>query len=99
MAFDFNFDISSLIKLFNKGKIDKTYEKMYRLAEDITVHETEQFMSELRSKAKEDEINKIPQNKFDYASKVWNYRKERLEFHMNKMMELLKLNLKENSDK
>ncbi|MBI2452331.1 hypothetical protein HYV50_04630 [Candidatus Pacearchaeota archaeon] len=85
---DFNiFNFGNLFKLYNQGKIDKVYKKMYGVAEDLAIHETIKYQDELIATFKKKNIKNLE----DYSSRVLTYRKKRLENHMKRMIKLLKL--------
>lgn len=87
-----NFISLNIQKLFLSGRIDKAYRKMYELAEELAIHETELYKSLTGSKL----IRKVNNSKdFDLMSnlleKVVAYRQKRLQHHINEMKDLLKL--------
>jgi len=95
MVLDFNLNIKNMLKLFHKGRVDKIYEKIYSIAENLAIHDTEHYESrvygEFMVKDKKNIVN-------DYTLKILKYRTERLEYHMNKMIELLKLAIDKEKD-
>jgi len=90
----FNLDFGNLIKLMNKGRIDKVYKKMWHVADSLSKKELEIFIYELPVKAKAKEIK----TRYDILSSVINFKKDRMDFHMNEMKQLLEMSLKIQSE-
>lgn len=92
MVGDFNLVSKPVIKLFRQGKIDKVYEKIYIIAERLAINDTQHYQNIaktefLANKNKKDLLK-------DFTLKVLNYKKERIEYHLNKMISLLNDSLK-----
>ena len=49
----FNLDFGNLAKLINKGRVDKVYYKMYKVADSLTREDFKKFQLELLSKSNE----------------------------------------------
>jgi len=89
----------SLVKLFNRGQIDKAYKKMFDVAEEISRKETREYMEKLNHETLENNINKTNNSfKFDWLTKIDNYHNERREYHMNEMKKLLIEQIKNKKD-
>lgn len=87
-----------LRKAFDKGKIDQVYLKMYSQAEKIAQLETFNHAKrmDLERSVKPDKNTPIG-ILLGYKS-MENYKKKRIEFHMNQMNKLLELYAKSKSD-
>jgi len=74
-----------------RGRVDKLYENMYMVAEDLAVHEMLKYEKELNfSNIYKEETFKEGSDDIDEENKkISDYRNQRLEFHMNEMKELL----------
>ena len=83
-----NFDLGNISKLLKDGRIDRAYKKMYSVADSLSANETKKYMENLKIKAickgttYEDAVSII--------EKLYEYRKERTEFHLEEMKKLLK---------
>lgn len=88
----FNLDFSNLAKLMNKGRIDKVYKKMWHVAESLATKELRTFVYELPAREKEFETPS------DILSSVINFKKDRIDYHMNQMKQLLEKSLKTQSE-
>lgn len=81
-----NFNFGEIIKLFKRGDIVKTYEKMYILAERLAENETQEYQSELFRNVN----NKSARNEvINILDKIWKFKMERIHHHMKEMKELL----------
>lgn len=76
-------------RLLIRGNIVRVYDKMYNLAESLAIHEMNQ-----RDRLLLDKANKKVKDPHKYlitfAKEMTNYKEKRIEYHMNKMKELLK---------
>ena len=85
----------NFVKLFNKGKIDRLYEKIYILAEKLALHEMKKkssiILHELEKKYKNERNDDII---LEYLKGISVYKDERIKFHMDEMKNWLELNLK-----
>ena len=88
MDFNINFNLGGLAKLFKKGKIDDLYFKMYKLAEEIAIHETGQYYNKLLA-------TKNESNKESFIEKVHKNKQSRIKYHYEEMKKLLELYLKD----
>ncbi len=91
----FNFNIKNLII---QGRVDIAYDKIYNMAEKITVHELKLHQSNLVHKYGTKAIQGKNYNLLEEVSKLENWKFKRIQYHINEMKELLKLRekLKEN---
>lgn len=90
------FGLKDLIRLFNQGKVDKVYEKMYDIAESIAVHEVKQYRDEVYLKSVANKITLSgPQ---DYVIRQIEFKRKRIDHHMKKMEDLLKLAIEKGSN-
>ncbi len=78
--------VRNLIKLLKEGKVDEVYNQIYSEAEKIAIHEMEQYEAE---KLLDDMIDKNAEK--EHMKNMFKYKRERIEYHMNKMIELLKM--------
>lgn len=71
------------------GRVDKAYERMYHIAESLAVHEMKQRTGKFISSAskKLDIVN----NPLAYPEEMVKYKLKRIEYHLNRMENLLKL--------
>jgi hypothetical protein len=86
--------VRNLIKLLKEGKIDEVYNQIYAEAERIAIHETEQYEAE---KLLDDMIDKNAEK--EHVKNMFKYKRERIEYHTNKMIELLKFSKEKSEDK
>jgi hypothetical protein len=86
----FKIDIGNLAKLSRKGKIVKVYRAMYREGERLAVKELKLFMSEMA-------VTKYNMSALKGVEMIFNYRKDRIAYHMDEMKKLLEISLKEQS--
>jgi hypothetical protein len=93
-----NFLNLNIQKLFLKGDIANAYRKMYELAEEIANHELKQKRFLIADKASK-KFEKDPSNLGVFEGEVTRYKEKRIDYHMNKMKELLKLREQIISDK
>ena len=84
----FNLDFGNLAKSLNKGRIDKVYLKMYKVAQRLTSEDFKRFQLELLAKS-----NKFKDTR-DLTMTLSDFFKDRIEFHMNEMKQLLEKSLK-----
>lgn len=83
-----------MIRLVRKRRIDKAYEKMYILAEKLAAHDSDHYDSDVYTKY---QFGNIKGNiGVKYFRNMIKYRRERLDYHLNKMIELLKEELNKN---
>lgn len=82
-----NFNVNIIFRLLKKGRIDKAYGNMYNVAEGIAIHETELFIEKMTVGYDKYKIKGAD----DASIKILNYREKRIEYHLNKMIELIKL--------
>jgi len=82
-----SFNVNFIFKLLRKGRIDKAYSNMYTVAESIAIHETEMFMDKLTVGYDKYKVKGMD----DASLKILNYKQKRIEYHLNKMKELIEL--------
>jgi len=87
----FKIDFQNLAKLMDKGRIDKVYNKMYDVADKLTRKETRIFILELQTK-----IDTI-EEPAELIARISDFRKERLNHHMNEMKKLLEKSLEQSA--
>jgi len=87
----FNLDFGNLVKLLNRGRVYKAYNKMYVVAHDLSVHELKQYLIELHGRAPS-EISGLK-----LVTLITDFKKERISFHMNEMKQLLEMSIKAQS--
>jgi len=86
--------IDHLFKLYKKGKIGEVYKEIYGIADDIAIHETNQYHAKLiASIIPSDLKTKNPLIEIDI--KATDYKKERVEYHLKNMLNILNNFLKE----
>ena len=88
-----NFNLGEIIKLFKRGNIVKTYEKMYLLAEQLAKTETQEYQTELLSRIN---VKSTKNEIFSSLDKIWNFKMERIHHHMKEMKDLLIMHFKIN---
>ena len=76
------FKVDNLIKLSKRGQIHRIYAKMYQVADELAVHETKNFLIELG-------ITKGRIGSKENVKLMIDYKKERIEYHLNRMEKLL----------
>lgn len=86
-------DFGNLAKLISKGRVDKVYYKMYKVADKLSRDEFEVFRLELLATIAK---NGTP-SASDLITKLTDFKKERITFHMNEMKQLLEMSLKTQS--
>ena len=86
----FKIDIENLAKLSQKGKIVKVYRAMYSEAERLAVKELRLFIHELA-------VTKYNMDAIAGVELIFNYRKDRISYHMDEMKKLLEMSLKAKS--
>lgn len=90
-------DINELASLFKREKIQDVYKKMQQTAEEQASQEALDFLLELQMRRMEKKISGLgEEEKFDVMSKSEEFRKERVTFHMNQLLELLHKKLESN---
>ena len=74
-----------------RGGVDKLYSNMYRLAEDIAIHEMKKYDLRVHSSSMlKDVLRHEKHDDFiDLQEKVSDFRNERLQHHMDEMKEIL----------
>ena len=72
-----------------KGDVVKLYQRMYRLAEDIAIHEMRKSALILEFNISYDKMLKGKDNDENILNKVSEYRDERVKYHMEQMKEIL----------
>jgi len=100
MLGDFNiakFNIPvEILNAFKKGQIDKMYRLMHKEADRISALETKEF----RNQKLAEHFGSIGITRgsrgprgtpLDLTNEIFTYRKERREYHMDRMIEMLKL--------
>jgi len=87
-------DFGNLAKLISKGRVDKVYYKMYQVADRLSREEFEVFRLELIATITK---NGTP-SASDLITKLTDFKKERITFHMNEMKQLLEMSLKAQSE-
>jgi len=92
----FNLDLGSLMKYWKRGRIEKVYEKMYDVAENLAHHEMNKFDGKLKSQlglipgkieGNQDFLDKFTK----FQSRSLNYRERRVQHHIDQMKELLQI--------
>ena len=91
--FDIHLHLDNLVKLYEKGRIVKVYDKMNKEAEMLAVHEIETFLVELKHKLASKEIEGM-----NVINLLIDFRKERIDYHMSEMKKLLNEQLKHKND-
>jgi len=88
-----------LKKLFDKGQIDKLYEKIYRLSVKIAEEETERYITKIFVEDEEREFGLLPKLKPEKQSdtRIPKYTEKRIQFHLDQMYKLLELYAKSKS--
>ena len=79
--------IENLLKLSKKGQIHRIYFKMYKIADELAIHEAKNFLLELGMTKGDKKAKKG-------VELMINHKKERIEYHLNKMYELLEMHIK-----
>ena len=94
---NFNIDLNNLVKLFNSGKVDKVYERIYVLAENLAKHEMINYSKELMNKI---DAAKMAGRTLDVDTQlqtihdVYAFREKRMNHHIEEMKNLLLLSIK-----
>jgi hypothetical protein len=85
-----------LKKLFDKGQIDRLYEKMYRLAVKIAKEETERYILKINAEDEEREVGlrqKVSAER-QSVTRIPNFTDKRIQFHLDNMFRLMELYVK-----
>ena len=84
----FNLNIQ---KLFLEGKIDKVYDRMYTIAHNLAVEELKKNFELINIKLRKSKSFNEKDYPEKFLERILEYKKKRIEHHMNEMKELLKL--------
>ena len=86
-------------KSFDKGDIDRLYQKMYRLAANLAAEETKRYIIKTHIEDKEQEFGMARKGKRTphLLSRIPNYTNRRIKFHLEQMYKLLELYAKSKS--
>jgi len=87
----FSIDFHNLAKLFNRGRIDKVYARMYAQACELAVFESMKFKEGVKPGGGAFSKRSLE----EYFDKLLNFQQERINYHMAEMKDLLILHLKE----
>ncbi len=92
-------------KAYDKGKIDEVYRGIYALADELAAVETRRYMATKPSELFEERIQTMEGAKPKKTSwstrvirQISTYRRQRTEYHLEKMLKLLELYAKSKSD-
>lgn len=92
-------------KAYAKGKIDDVYRGIYALADELAAFETRQFMATKPSELLEERLQTLKgaePKETNWSTRVIHeiseYRQQRREYHLEKMLKLLELYAKSKSD-
>jgi hypothetical protein len=85
-------------KVFDQGKIDKVYEAMYLLADELAAIDTKRYMAKKPSEYFEEKIQEMrgtDAKKTSWSSRVskqiFSYRERRFKYHVDNMYRVLEL--------
>lgn len=82
--------IKLLVRYTKKGQIDKAYSSMFKEADRLSALETKELLEHIGATLPDMDV-------ITAINKLYNHKKERLEFHMNEMKKLLEMSLKAQS--
>lgn len=93
--FKFNIPVS-ITKEFAKGKIDRLYRDMYRVADELSTADATRFMSKKTADYFDSFIRELgdksqPASTAGIQQQIADYKSKRLDYHINKMIHLLEL--------
>lgn len=80
-------------KLVLQGKIDKAYSRMYALAEELATYELNKNLELINYRLSKSKKIKSQDYGWEYVDRINKYKEKRINFHMNKMKELLQMSL------